>query len=75
MATRYDEQNCNVQCIGCNMFKNGNMDEYALYLIKKYGENILVELNKKKQTIRQIRIPEYQELIKLYDAKVKELNA
>ena len=75
MATRYDEQNCNVQCIGCNMFKNGNMDEYALYLLKKYGENILVELNKKKQTIRQIRIPEYEELIKLYDNKIKELHA
>jgi hypothetical protein len=21
MATRYDEQNCQVQCVGCNMFK------------------------------------------------------
>lgn len=74
MSTRYDEQNCHVQCVADNMFKNGAMDEYALFLVSKYGEDILEELNKRKHTIRQIRIPEYEELIKLYDAKVKELN-
>lgn len=74
MATRYDESNCHVQCIGCNMFKNGNMDEYALFLISKYGEGILVELNRKKQVITRISIPQYQEFIEIYKEKIKELD-
>lgn len=56
------------------MFKNGNMDEYALFLIRTYGEGILEELQKEKQKIKQIRIPEYQELIKLYEDKINALN-
>lgn len=74
MSTRYSERNNHPQCIGCNMFKNGNMDEYALFLIRTYGEGILEELQKEKQKIKQIRIPEYQELIKLYEDKINALN-
>lgn len=74
LATRYDEQNCHVQCVGCNMFKNGNMDEYALFLVKKYGRDILNKLNRRKQTITKISIPEYEEKIKHYQARVKELE-
>lgn len=73
-ATRFDERNCNVQCISCNMFKGGNMDEYALFLIKTYGEDILNELNRLKQTIRKISIPEYQEMIETYKEKIRVLG-
>ena len=73
MSTRYDEENCHVQCVGCNMFKGGNMDEYSLFLIKQYGKAILPKLNKKKQTIHKMSIPDYQELVEIYKEKIKEL--
>lgn len=58
MSLRYDEKNCNCQCMGCNVFRHGNMDMYALALIKKYGVGILEELNKKKNTIRKWTVAE-----------------
>jgi len=63
---RYDERNCNAQCVGCNIFKSGNMDEYALRLQKKYGDNILKELHKRKQTMHQFTRQELEEIIKKY---------
>jgi len=73
-ATRFDERNCSTQCVSCNMFKGGNMDEYALYLIKTYGKNVLNELNKLKQTIRKIGIPEYKKMIETYKEKILDLD-
>ena len=35
-SLRYSEKNCHPQCRACNIFKHGNMDEYALKLIEKY---------------------------------------
>jgi len=55
------------------MFKGGNMDEYSLFLIKQYGKAILPKLNKKKQTIHKMSIPDYQELVEIYKEKIKEL--
>jgi 5-methylcytosine-specific restriction endonuclease McrA len=70
MNTRWDEINCNCQCVGCNVFKSGNMDEYALFMVSKYGENILKELKEKKNTIRQWTIKELQEKIAEYKIKL-----
>ena len=47
-GTRWDEENCHCQCVGCNVYRNGNMSEYALRLINDYGVDILQELNDKK---------------------------
>lgn len=72
MSLRYDEKNCSCQCMSCNIFKSGNMDEYALALIRKYGKNILLELNKKKHEIRKWSIPELQERIEYYKTKIHD---
>lgn len=46
---RYSEVNCHAQCIGCNVFRHGNMDVYAMKLIEQYGPDILKKLNKEKK--------------------------
>lgn len=74
MSLRYDESNCNCQCVGCNIFKNGNMDEYALALIKKHGNDILNVLNKKKQEIRKWTVAEMEEHISIYKDKIRKIN-
>jgi len=45
LALRCDEINVNCQCKGCNIFKKGNLTEYALRLMKKHGDYILYNLD------------------------------
>ena len=33
-ATRFDPMNCHPQCVACNIFKDGNLKIYAIYLEK-----------------------------------------
>ena len=44
------------------------MDEYALALQRKYGQDILVRLNAEKNKIKQFTVQELQMLIKEYEA-------
>ena len=66
MAGRWEEQNCRVQCVGCNLFKNGNYTEYAARLVRDLGPDELDRLNSLKKIIRQWTIPELEERIAYY---------
>ncbi|MDD5068991.1 MAG: recombination protein NinG [Candidatus Pacebacteria bacterium] len=68
LATYFLEKNVHPQCYACNIWRDGNSDEYALALQRKYGEDILNELNREKQKIVkdfpfQSKISHYQELL------------
>ena len=65
IALRYDERNCNAQCMRCNVFMKGAMDLYALYLVSEYGPNILKELNALKRP-HQFKRKDYEEIIQKY---------
>ena len=70
LATRFREDNCHVQCVGCNVFKKGNMDSYALYMLNRYGKEKLEELDRLKNQITKYypyeeKIKEYQEKLNL----------
>lgn len=64
LATYFDEQNVHAQCYACNIWRDGNSDEYALKLQEKYGEGILKELNKRKGQI--VKNFPYEEKIEYY---------
>lgn len=70
MSLRYDETNCNCQCMSCNVFRHGNMDVYAINLIKKYGQDVLIRLNKMKNTVRKWSTVEMERQIAFYKKKV-----
>jgi hypothetical protein len=74
MATRFDEKNCNGQCVSCNIFKSGNVVEYRFGLIDKYGEEVVNQLEAMRNDQRQIKDPEYKELIQYYKDKVKQMK-
>ena len=74
MSTRFDEMNCNAQCSHCNRFQEGNMQGYRNGLIRKYGEQKVVRLEMKKNTIRKFSDFEYEQLIKYYSALVKQMK-
>lgn len=74
MELRWDERNCNCQCVGCNIFKSGNMEEYAVRLMKKHGPKILETLNKEKWKIKKMSRVDYDREIDRYQKKSKALE-
>jgi 5-methylcytosine-specific restriction endonuclease McrA len=67
LNTRYDEWNVNCQCYVCNCIKKGNMDEYVIALMDKYGDGIIRELKKLKKIPRQMKKADYIHIIKTYE--------
>jgi len=64
LATRFSEDNCRPQCVGCNMFNKGRPDVFAVNLIKE-GIDI-VELQKTKYAIFKITPYWYEQKIAYY---------
>lgn len=74
LSIYFDEQDVNCQCTRCNRFMHGNLSQYALALRKKYGDNILEELDERRRIPRKISEDEYSELIKIYEQKLADLG-
>src|SRR5690554_4632435 len=64
---RYDERNCNAQCVGCNMFKAGELYLYGKALDMKYGDGTADELMSLRHKTHKLTIPELEQIIQ--DAK------
>ncbi len=65
-ATRWNEKNCNVQCSGCNMFKQGEQFKHSLYIDETYGEGTADELLRLSNTTVKFSTPELLEMIEHY---------
>ena len=74
MATRYDEQNCAVQCIGCNCFKQGEQFRFSIYIDSKYGEGTSEHLEVLARTIIKFSRIDYEEKITYYKSCVDKLK-
>lgn len=68
LSVYFDEQNVHAQCYACNIWRDGNSDEYALKLKRTYGENILEELNERKRRI--VKDFPFEEKIAYYKEKL-----
>jgi hypothetical protein len=73
MATRYDVQNCQVQCVGCNMFKFGEQFKFSLALDYKYGKGTAEELLHKSRQINKMSSKDFEEKISYYKLIVEKL--
>jgi hypothetical protein len=60
---RYKRENCHAQCRKCNRFREGNKAGYAVYLQKRYGNEILDSLNQLQYQTHKFTVDELQELI------------
>ena len=68
-ATRWDEDNVQVQCSGCNVFRYGEQ-----YLFSKYlGVDLSEELLIKSRKIQKFSDSELLDMIELYNEKVNNL--
>jgi hypothetical protein len=74
LATRFDEENCQPQCVGCNMFKQGEQYKFSLYLDAKYGEGKAQELQYLAKSIVKFTRVDYEEKIVYYKDLVNKLK-
>ena len=65
-ATRFDEMNCQVQCVGCNVFGRGQASKFAEHLIKDYGMDEFKNLLSRGNSIFKATPSFYEEIIKRY---------
>lgn len=75
MNTRYNEENCHAQCRHCNRMLYGNMVAYSDNLKNKIGQLRYDILALQAQQTKQWTDWELKELIKHYNAKIKELES
>jgi hypothetical protein len=43
LSTRWNEDNCQVQCAGCNVFRYGEQYKFSLYLGNKLSEQLHIQ--------------------------------
>ena len=66
LSTRWDEDNCQVQCAGCNVFRYGEQYKFSLYL----GNNLAEQLHIKSKEVCKFTEVELQELIQHYTHQI-----
>lgn len=73
-ATRWDEQNCALQCVACNIFNQGRQYEFGLFIDKKYGEGTATKLLIKSKSTDKRGSFEIDIMEKHYKAEVARLK-
>ena len=74
ISTRFDEKNCQVQCVACNMFRFGEQYRFGLNLDSKYGEGTAEELEVVSRFTIKMSRSDYEEKISYYKLLVKNLK-
>jgi len=69
-ATRWDEDNVEVQCMACNVYRYGEQYLFAKHL----GQEKADELLAKSRTMVKIKDWELQDMIEIYKKKLLELE-
>ena len=69
-ATRWDEENVEVQCMACNVYRYGEQYLFAKHLGEKKADELLA----KSRTMVKIKDWELQDMIEIYKKKLLELE-
>jgi hypothetical protein len=69
-ATRWDEDNVQVQCSGCNVFRYGEQYKFSLYL----GQEMADELYRRSNQTVKLSSYELQELHEFYQKKLADMK-
>jgi hypothetical protein len=73
-STRWDEKNCQVQCVKCNMFSGGEQYKFGIALDHKYGEGTAQELEFISKFTSKVTRSDYEDKISYYKLAVKNLK-
>ena len=70
LATRWEDDNCRPQCVGCNLFGNGQLLDFEENLKRELGEETVENLKKSRHQMVKLDRQYYLTSIALYtDAK------
>jgi hypothetical protein len=72
-ATRFDEQNCNTQCRGCN-YNGGKHLKHQVWITNKYGHAAVDALVRKGTMPCHRTTSDYQFLAESYKARVERIK-
>ena len=72
-ATRFNEINCQVQCVKCNIYEQGEQYRFSIYIDAKYGEGTAEDLECLARTTVKFSRIDYEEKITYYKLKVNKL--
>lgn len=73
LATRWEEMNCRPQCIGCNIFGNGQLLDFEERLTEELGEDIIIGMKQSRHKITKLTPSWYESQIEIYKEKLKTL--
>jgi hypothetical protein len=71
---RYNDENVNLQCSGCNLFKAGDQYQYAKNLDLKYGTGTAEKLHSQRHTTHKFTAEELEKIIKEAKEYIKEME-
>jgi hypothetical protein len=79
MLTRFDERNCQLQCCGCNTYREGEQAKHLVYIEDKHGREVVDELMRLERVWKQgcpskMGVHEIRELQEVFKQKTKELG-
>ena len=74
LATRFHENNCQVQCVKCNMYSQGEQFKFGINLDAKYGEGTAEELEFLAKTTMKFSRADYECEISYYKNLVENLK-
>ena len=69
-ATRWDEDNCAAQCVGCNMFKQGEQYKFSIYIDQKHYAGKADEILQRSYATQKFTEYELEEMITHYKNKI-----
>ena len=73
-ATRWHETNCQVQCVKCNMYEQGEQFKFGLRIDNKFGEGTAQELEFLSNQITKVSRSDYEEKISYYKGVVDKMK-
>lgn len=69
----FDERNVHPQCYTCNVVLGGNGPKYYKYMLKRYGQKVIDELENEDRINKQFEFYELETLYHFYRHKLNEL--
>lgn len=74
LATRWDENNCRPQCVGCNIWGNGKPLDFEENLKREIGEILVEKMKQSRHQILKLTPSWYEEQIKKYTDLTAEMQ-
>lgn len=70
-AILFEESGVHPQCYRCNICLKGNKVEYTLFMLKKYGRNVIDSLKYRKNQTVKYTIFDYEEMIDRFKSQIE----